>query len=481
MNAATEQLHTHASESFRVFSNLAADDSLSGRTARFLPMIRWPNGRWCLEGNLFLNRLLDKGVSLKGKGGTLTTYCSYLAPLLRFCFFAKKQPSDLSDVDFKFVLSTLASIDKKKGKPRNNRTTMVKIGSVWLEFLAFVGSYYSIEHFLSHSESNANDGIGMIKGFKKKRAGKLPNGHVYYYETWHHPSFPGERDPEEKRFPLSELDVAKLREAADDAQCSHFIRQRRLVTIELFDILGCRRMEAVRLTVADVEAAIEADEEARKRGDVEFVPSITFRSVKKKGNKTRERTVPVNRISLDFLASYNKLRKRHLKELGVKESPASAFLVRESNGQGLQPNWLTQEFRFLAQKAGLAGPCSPHMMRHRFITQAFVTLIVSHKINSVDEFHAMLLDSERFKEVVRDYAGHASKETLERYLHLAFDQVASYKKVVQRAELERALDAVSRLKDRLRAAQTRGESIVQSYEALIGGIDYLDALRQRLA
>jgi site-specific recombinase XerC len=389
-NRAIEQLHTHASERFRVFSNLAADDSLLGRAAGFLPMIRWPNGRWCLEGNLFLNRLLDKGSSLKGKGGTLTTYCSYLAPLLRFCFFAKKQPSELADVDFKFVLSTLGSIDKKKGRPRNNRTTMVKIGSVWLEFLSFVGSYYGNSHFLSHTESNANEGIGVIKGFKKKHEGKLPNGHIYCYETWHHPSFPTERDPEGKRFPLSEMDVAKLREAADDAQCTHFIRQRRLATIELFDILGFRRMEAVLLTVGDVEAAIKTDEEARNRGDVEFVPSITFRSVKKKGNKTHKRTVPINRISLDFLTSYNELRKRHLKELGVKESPASAFLVRESNGQALQPNWLTQEFHFLARKAGLMGPCSPHMMRHRFITQAFVTLIISHKINSVDEFHEML-------------------------------------------------------------------------------------------
>ncbi|SDG74713.1 Phage integrase family protein [Paraburkholderia phenazinium] len=467
-----KQLYSHTSESFRIFSALNGDGSRESRSASYVPIMRWPHGFTCVEVNIFTNRLLDAGYSIKSRGGTLATYCSYLTPLVRYCFNNQKLPSELTDSDFRFAFVQLSAVDKSTGEPRNNRKTTTKIGAVWLEFLQFVGEYYSISNYVSKS--------GAIKGYKKRYERKIGKGKIRYEERWFHDVFPPEVDPTEGRMPLNEADVTKLRAAADDGTTAYFIKQRRLVSIELFDILGFRRLEAVLLRVCDVEAAIKAEIKADKSGDTEFTPSITFRSVKKRGNIMYERTVPINRISLEYLKSYNRLRKRHLDALGVKETPDSAFLVSYKSGKRLRANTLTQEFRILAKQAKIVGPCSPHMMRHRFITQAFVRLVRSHQINSVDEFHRMLLDSYRFKQEVREYAGHVSDETLDVYIHLALDQVASFKKVLNRAELEGALDALSRSKERLRTAQSRGDTIGNHVEEFLRAVEHIEKLRARI-
>lgn len=474
------KLHVHTREDFRVFSNLDGDGTLMSRTASHLPVVFWPNGRPCIEGNLFINRLLDKGYSVKGGGGTLSTYSTYLSHFLRYCFLSNKLACEITDTDFRFAFVQLSVHDNKKGRPKNNRTSSVKIAAVWLDFLTLVGTFYRLVDFLSQTKENFDAGIGTIKAYKKRYTVKLPNGKIRNEERWYHPIFPNARGEEQVRMPLAEADVAKLRDSADDATTPYFLRQRRLTMLELFEILGFRRLEAALLRASDVEKALEQNDKAEKRGDNAFVPSITFRSVKKRGNLIYERTVPINGISVAFLRSFNNLRKRHLENLGIEATPDSAFLVSYTTGKRLRANTITQEFNVLAKKAGISGPCCPHMMRHRYITQAFIRLIANHQLTNFDEFKRLLLDSARFKRKVMEYSGHANEESLDRYIHLAFDQVASFQKVLDRTELDSALDAMERSKDRLRAAQARGESPEAHYEELVQAIEHVEALRVRI-
>jgi site-specific recombinase XerC len=474
------KLHVSAREDFRVFSHLAGDGALESRAASHLPVVSWPNRRPCIEANLFINRLLDRGYSVKGGGGTLSTYATYLSHLLRYCFLSNKLACEITDADFRFAFVQLSTYDSKKGKSRNNRTSSVKVAAVWLDFLTLVGTFYRLDDFISQTKENFDAGVGTIKAYKKQYTVKLPNGKIRTEERWYHPIFPNSRGEEQERMPLSEADVAKLRESADDAATPHFLRQRRLTMLELFETLGFRRLEAVLLRARDIEDALEQNDKAETSGDNAFVPSITFRSVKKRGNLIYQRKVPVNRITLAFLRSFNNLRKRHLDDLGIVDTPDSAFLVSYTTGKRLRANTITQEFRVLAGKAGIFGPCCPHMMRHRFITQAFIRLIENHQLTNFDEFKRLLLDSSRFKRQVMEYSGHANEESLDRYIHLAFDQVASFKKVLDRTELENALDAMERSKDRLRAAQARGEAPYTHYEELARAIEQVEALRVRV-
>jgi len=50
--------------------------------AEKIPTIMWPDGRWCFPANLYMLSLFKRGLSRKGRGGTLAAYAASLIPLL---------------------------------------------------------------------------------------------------------------------------------------------------------------------------------------------------------------------------------------------------------------------------------------------------------------------------------------------------------------------------------------------------------------
>lgn len=446
-----------------VFGKKAEDVYLPDSTA--IPWLRWPNKHWCIEANGYLQSLRSKGFSIRGKGGTLGTYAAYLTPLLHYCYNSKINLIKLTDKDFQLAIKGLAAEKViKKGilSPKRNSTTINKIGGTWLDFLSYVGSYNNEELFVGEEY--------RIRGYKKKTIRKTSDGKFFETERWYHPCFPTE-EPLARRLPISDSQLSKLRQSAETNSKSEFQRFRRLVMLELFETSGFRRMEAALLRVSDVRKAIKEYKEAQSVGNVKYIPVLSFRTVKKRSGKYGKREVPIDSITLSFLESYGRMRKRHLKSLGLHLAEDGPLFVNEKTGKALRPNTITQEFHKLATLAGINEQCCPHMMRHRYITKAFVRLILAHELSDQDSFRKLLLDSRSFKMKIAEITGHASEDSLNVYINLAFDEVAGLEQTMSRVQAQAYADALDAATNRFRAKIQRGESAAAAGEELANAIE----------
>ncbi|MFM0502911.1 hypothetical protein [Paraburkholderia caffeinilytica] len=434
------QLHSHARDDFKFFSHFLGMEPELVAAARF-PLARWPNGHWCMEVNLFMTECFKKGFSLRGsQGGTLGTYCSYLAPLIRYVNSNMDGFAKMTDSHFALAVRQLR-VKVARGEdfsPKNKVTSTVKIASVWLDFLVFVGDYYATPSFVSKE--------GTIRAYRIRKSHRLPNGRTIETYAWNHWSFPTEEDLEHVRLPIDDKTLLALRTAADDVSRntseSAYIHSRRLVMFALFDEVGLRRMEsATKLTRRNVVEALEARDKARASGEHQ-VPMLSFDTVKHTRSPHRE--VPVSPILLDFLEEYLVSSRRRLRHIGVRVRLDTPLLFNAKTGEALRPNTITQEFAQLAKRAGIKVPASPHLMRHRYITNALVRLIIAHNVNTKSDFQKLILDDTDFKRKVKEVTGHASVAGLEPYLTLAFDIVGKLDMTVERARILAALDALHR-------------------------------------
>lgn len=457
------QLHRFASADFEAFGLWTPKHGRTTRPAGTVPLLLWPDGHWCLEVNLFLHSLFENGYAHQPRGGTLGTYAAYLARLVRFCYVTKKKSFiDLTDSEFaESVRRLYEAVCVKNGAVVQalNRTTVRAITSIWLEFLSFVGDYYDDASFVGKD--------GRIRAFKEKtftgRSGQFAQG-----ESWRHWSI-NASDPYHRRMPLSENTLRLLREAAARTGRGAFLRRRRLVMLELIDTTGLRRLEASLLRVKDVQEAID---QWRLSGAKEQCPPgaskplegaevffLSFRMVKQKDReKERLRTVPISAVTLRFFAEYLGHRKRLLQRLGrPMVRPDDPFLVSAKSGKALQPNTFTFEFMLLANAAGIVGPCSPQMGRGRFMTREYVRLINTHHMETADDFRRALLDDKSFKEKVRQVSGHARASSVDVYINVAIDEIASLAATISRVDAQRNVDALRNANQRYAAALAQGE------------------------
>jgi len=56
-------------------------------------------------------------------------------------------------------------------------------------------------------------------------------------------------------------------------------------------------------------------------------------------------------------------------------------------------------------------------------------LINQHQIENPDHFRRFYLESETLKRKISEWTGHSSLSSLDRYIHLAFDEIGNYKRV----------------------------------------------------
>ncbi|WP_151637089.1 tyrosine-type recombinase/integrase [Noviherbaspirillum aerium] len=440
-----------------------------------LTFVMWPNGSWCIEVNLFLEWLYAQGYSIKGRGGTLATYAAYLTPLIRYCANNNKGFIQLIDADFALAVSGLkAEKTYRKGELVNarNATQVEKIGVVWLEFLNFVGEqYYDDPFFVGRNL--------RIKGYKTEYKRRSPRGNIIIGTKWTHPSFPL-AEPDKIRLPTTDEQLTLLRGATDQLGKSDFLRLRRLAMLELFESLGLRRMELILLRTSDVRRVLEERRKALTNGVEDYIPQLRFRTVKSRNSTYKQREVPIDEITLNFLESYGKARKRYLETLGIKDDKEHGlFIINCKNGKGLVPNTITQEFSVLAKTAKISVQCCPHMMRHRFITKSFVRLILAHELEQKDDFRKMLLSAEAFKKKVMEITGHISEESLNVYINLAFEEVAELKKTMNRVQAQTCLDALKAANDRYLADISRGYSSAEAGHRLSQDVDAAMAAAKR--
>lgn len=394
------QLYRLAQPGFRLPWIVENGVSIYYVDAECLPLMRWPDGRWCFAANSFMLELFRGGLARLPRGGTLGTYAAYLSHLIRFCHAAKTDFHELTDQQFTLFMRTLHGerrVDDELARVREASTTN-DIGHLCLRFLEHVGELSGQPAF-----------VGPSGAIHAKRRTTTYRGITRV--VWDHPSFPV-RSGVRSRLPISLRQIQSLQRAATEHSSSLYQRLRRYVMLRLLEITGGRRSEVMRLTVESVRAAVSMDK-----------PALSLVTLKRRDRL--HRLVPISRHDARFLLDFaNRAREKVIKATCGKAEDDGILLVSETTGRGLRSNTITQEVWELAHSGGVEGKACAHMFRHRFITKLFVVLIEQHAIENEDSFRRMLVSTETFKNLVLEWTGHKRAESLERYIHLAFAEFA---------------------------------------------------------
>lgn len=400
-------------------------------------MIFWPNGRWCIEANVYMLELFDRGLSRRSMGGTLSTYASNISHLIKFCFVRGLEFHNLNDSLFtQFVTDLRKDQYKPSGQRVRDDSTVIAIGKNCLEFLVSVADFRGIPDLVGKE--------GQINAQEKKDANTRGNRKGRTGKSWHHRSFP-HPDSKRRRSPIASSNIQKLKEAVAPASTSLYIRRRRYAMILCLEMTGGRRIEVASIRVDDVFSALKSP-----------THELKLLTAKQRGAKPEFRMIPMARVDLESLANFIKFSRRSVinNTLGPEHDHGFVF-INERNGNPMRANTVTQEVQYLAKFAKLTAAASPHLFRHRFLTKIFVALIEQHQFDTKDDFRRALLSTEQLKRKVMEWSGHKTLEALERYIDLAFDEVIGYRALHQKLtdvkQLESIQSAVSLLA--LRASQ----------------------------
>lgn len=137
-------------------------------------------------------------------------------------------------------------------------------------------------------------------------------------------------------------DIARIMETFDKES---FVGFRNYALTCLLFGTGLRRSEATKLKIADIVFGINAIK------------------VVGKGNKFR--LVPMGEVLRRTLQKYIRIRDKHIKDAGIKDSPYVFFNSR--TGLSLRPNAISDIYRDIAKKLNIKGVrVSPHTFRHSF-------------------------------------------------------------------------------------------------------------------
>lgn len=425
----THKLYSLLGE-FQTFSHYSVGRT-SLRDAKNIPFLNWPNGSPCIIGNLYMLSLFNRkgrgsrrGLSRSGQdGGTMGDYAAKLSQLLRRCYHDQIDPIMLSDGDFTDYIDEL----RRETSPRNpsvkKRTedSISEIGRVWLDFLGFVGRMHGYKDFVSPE--------GRIRA-TEKTYDAVDNFGLKTRRTYlmHHSFGPPSR--KKKRNPITVEQIALLKDTARKAKSSLFVAARRSLLIDLLNDTGARRSEIEQITTDDIKAAKKLEK------------NPTLRLTTLKQGVVSHRQVPVLPTLLHHLDNFIERQRREVMKKKYKGGKDHRyFFVSENTGQPLTSKTLYNEISKLRDLSGIETPIFPHMFRHRFITQLFIDLILTHRITNEDEFRRNLLSTETFKIEVTQWTGHLNADSINDYLHLALAASANYAETKNSVHMKRAMDA----------------------------------------
>jgi len=370
-------------------------------------------------------QLYQRGLSRTNGGGTLKTYAKNISHLIRYCYKNKIDFIDLSDNEFTFFIKSLQGEKHFIHSLTNKRdtNTILNIGRNCLDFLISVGYLYSNSDFVGPK------GRIVIRNKEFSFLGKGGRKRITR-KYLHHHSFPTP-DIKKQRLPITDKLVQKLRNAIYPLGSSTFIRARRYAMLQLLEMTGCRRAELIGVTVKSIKNAMQMKEPILK------LPSL-------KSNK-EYRLIPVFRPDLRMLIQYiDKNRKRVIRRTCGLSNDGGELFINENTGKSLVPDTINGEFGALCKQAGIQEKAHPHLFRHQFITKLFIRLIEQHDIENEDSFRKHLLDTETMKQKVMEWTGHSSIESLNIYIHLAVDEVASYTDTRSAIKLRQSADGLER-------------------------------------
>ncbi len=422
--------------------------------AQNIPMLKWPDGRWCLPANVYMVDLYHRGLSRRNRGGTLLTYAAHISHLIRYCYDNQIDVSDLTDNQFALFVKALQGERRIKSLQARARdaNSVIAIGRTCLDFLACVGRLHHEEDFVSPS--------GRIRAeqklFSRVRIGRWNARKSVVRVYWHHRAFPTP-DSKRKRLPISTAAVAKLRESVLPLGGSLYLRKRRYVMLTLLEVTGGRRSEVAALTVESVWQAARME-----------YPMLKLLTVKRAGGRDAHRLVPIARHDLVILIEFiEKNRRRVVRTTCGLDADDGVVLVSETTGHGLSDNTITQEIHKLRRHSGIEEQACPHMFRHRFITKLFVALIEQHHLENQDEIRRALLDAETMKQKIQQWTGHKDLRSLDTYINLAFEETANFKKIFNLVSAQRVVGSFATRLEEFQQELLNGASPTLMVEHLV--------------
>ena len=231
------QLYALTQEDYRLpFAMNSGGGAITIR-ADSIPLLSWPNGRWCLEANLYMLKLYERGLSRKNGGGSLKVYAANISHLMRYCFNNHTDFIQLTDSQFTLFMKGL-QVERKIEKPDvkvRDANTIINIGRNCLDFLDCIGRFHNQPDFMSK--------MGRIRAERKDIQIKIEGRNKSLQRSyWHHHAFPFP-DPKVKVLPISSDNISKLQEAINQLSQSHYLKRRRQVMLMMLEVTGGRRGE----------------------------------------------------------------------------------------------------------------------------------------------------------------------------------------------------------------------------------------------
>jgi site-specific recombinase XerD len=421
-------------EDFQVWSYYSPIlDRLEFIDASDMPYVTWPDNTPCYEANLYLVGNVNK--SRRVKGGTLRTYAYQLSHLLNFCFKNQITLSQLNDDWFTLFIKNLCKDTYPNGQRKRSNNRVIEIGKRSLQFLIQVEQIHHLENFIGTGAEN------KVIITRKEREIKVEGYEKPIKVTSiDHNAFPT-KEAVTKRLPIS----ADASEAVWDViQHDPNSRKRRRDTVlfQLLEQLGARRTEIAMITIKDIDDAVNS---ARKNGE----PSLRLTTLKRLDENTT-RLVPVRHELLRTISTYIKrVRKKVVKSTllnkGMKDH--GYLLVSLTTGRQMDTDTITNILHDWKIAADIEENVFAHLFRHRFVTEKLKEFILANdEINSRDQFRKHLLNSNKFKEMVRQWTGHTNPSSLDTYIHLAFKEINGFKATYDIASLS---DSVRLMEQRL--------------------------------
>lgn len=434
MRRRESQLYTLASEDFRMPKLITESGYLVEKAADNFPIMQWPDGSWCHDANTYLRELFERNLSRRNRGGSLMVVAAHITHLIRFCWKCNTNLIELSDNQFTLYMKELFE-EPRRGYPdqrARDANTVLAIGRDCLGLLRSVGR--------KHGEPNFVGPTGRIRIEAREYVVRGDEGDdvAMTRRLLHHASFP-QPAPKKRRLPVESKAIDGMRDAVSRVSRSPHQRARRRCLLLLFEITGARRGEVAELEIAAVRRAVAMEH-----------PTLRLITLKTRQQDPPYRFVPISKADALALLNYIEVYRRGVVRRAWNQSDHGKVLVSIRTGAPLRPNTITQEIKRLAKASGITEKVCAHMFRHRFITKLFVALIERHKIENVDEFRRALLSTETLKREVLEWTGQRSIKALERYIHLAFHEIAEYKKTCDGVRVTSAVDSFAAvLKDEI--------------------------------
>jgi site-specific recombinase XerD len=171
-----------------------------------------------------------------------------------------------------------------------------------------------------------------------------------------------------------------------------------------------------------------------------------------KGDK-KFRYVPVPHVVLQTWVDYiEEVRAGMISDVMAKPQYAGfvdhgVLLINAVNGALLSVNTITNVINDLKKASGIPERSHPHMFRHRFITEKFKELIIQYDLQNTDVMRRAIANADVIKRVLQEWTGHKLTESLDRYIHLAFNELARMEQVVSDVFADASVKALDTILD----------------------------------